>query len=172
MAVRRCRKALAVAGLVVLLAATAAPGANGSDFDEKDVLVLDASNFDAVVKQHASILVEFYAPWCGHCQSLAPHWARAATMLKETQPAVTLAKLDADEHRDIAERFGVKGYPTIKWFSEGVPNDFEGGHTDSEIVAYVTKRMSPPCVVLNTTEEFENFKSSAEVVVVAFLDGA
>mgnify|MGYP006244775691 CR=1 FL=1 len=56
----------------------------------------------------------FYAPWCGHCKKLAPHWARAATTLKGTAPDVGLAKVDAEKNTKLQERFGIQGFPTIK----------------------------------------------------------
>ena len=116
--------------------------------------------------------MEFYAPWCGHCKKLAPHWATAATVLREEGSAAALAKVDADAHRDLGERYGVKGFPTIKWFVDGQPSDYEGGHTDEEIIAYVRKKMAPPCRALNTTGHFESFMNADEVVVVAFLSAA
>jgi thiol-disulfide isomerase/thioredoxin len=51
--------------------------------DPKDVIELTDSNFDSLVLTSEDMwLVEFYAPWCGHCKNLAPHWAQAATELK------------------------------------------------------------------------------------------
>jgi len=81
------------------------------------VYVLDTSNFDSLVLGSKDIwLVEFYAPWCGHCKKLEPEWNDAASKLKGT---VKLGKVDATVETSLASRFGVKGYPTIKVFDYG-----------------------------------------------------
>lgn len=50
---------------------------------QSDVITLTDSNFKELVLDSEDLwLVEFYAPWCGHCKSLEPHWAKAATELK------------------------------------------------------------------------------------------
>lgn len=70
---------------------------SGSD---KDVYVLDESNFDSVVLGSKDIwLVEFYAPWCGHCKKLEPEWNEAATKLKGQ---VKLGKVDATVETGLA----------------------------------------------------------------------
>ena len=61
--------------------------------DSKDVIELTDQNFDKLVLESNDMwLVEFFAPWCGHCKNLAPHWASAATELKGK---VKLGALDA-----------------------------------------------------------------------------
>jgi protein disulfide-isomerase A6 len=55
--------------------------------------------------------VEFYAPWCGHCQQLAPKWKQVAAKLKGV---VNVGAVDCDAHKALCQRHGVKGYPTIK----------------------------------------------------------
>ncbi len=63
-------------------------------------------------------VVEFYAPWCGHCKNLAPEWESAAKTLSEAKldPPIVLANVDATEedNKPLATKYGVKGFPTIK----------------------------------------------------------
>jgi len=77
-----------------------------------DVLDLDATNFKSVVDPESLILVEFFAPWCGHCKALAPHYEKAATALKEKN--IPIAKVDCVEQSELCQEHGVQGYPTLK----------------------------------------------------------
>jgi protein disulfide-isomerase A6 len=70
---------------------------------DKDVIVLDDSNFDQTVYGSKDIwMVEFYAPWCGHCKALEPEWNQAASDLKGK---VKFAKVDATENQQLASQF-------------------------------------------------------------------
>ena len=64
--------------------------------EEKGVLVLTDDNFDDLIESNEFILVEFYAPWCGHCQKLAPAWAELAKAF-EDNAKVKIAKLDCTQ---------------------------------------------------------------------------
>lgn len=118
----------------------------------KEVVTLTSANFDAHIREHTKTLVMFHAPWCGHCKKLAPEFEDAAQQLKG-KASVKLATLDATAHRDVAENHNIKGYPTVKWFEEGVSHDFDGGRTAEGIAGWVTERTGPAVVETNHPAE-------------------
>lgn len=95
----------------LLAATTIAVSALGALAAEaaSDVLVLTSDTFASTVDAEALMLVEFYAPWCGHCQALAPHYEEAATKLKEE--GIKLAKVDCTVEEKVCGEQDVKGYP-------------------------------------------------------------
>lgn len=104
---------------------------------DRDVIVLTDDNFDVNVYSSKDIwMVELYAPWCGHCKALEPEWNEAATKMKGQ---VKFAKVDATENKQLAQRFGVTGFPTIKYFNYGLPKSdrdakpYEGGRKASDL---------------------------------------
>merc|ERR1719312_1870308 len=70
-------------------------------------------------------IVEFYAPWCGHCVRLGPEYKKAASALKGV---VKVGAVNADEHQSLGGQYGVKGFPTIKIFdkNKNKPEDYQG----------------------------------------------
>lgn len=104
------------------------------------VVVLDNSNFDKVVDGSKHVLAEFYAPWCGHCKSLAPKYDELAK-LYAGESDVVIAKIDADSAagRPLGERFEVKGFPTLKWFPKGStkPEPYESGREVADFVTFI-----------------------------------
>lgn len=90
---------------------------------------------------------------CGHCQQLEPEWKKAATELKGK---VNLGALDATVHSGMAQRYGIQGFPTIKYFAPGSePADYQGGRTSSDIVQFALSKLAenvPPPEIIQLTE--------------------
>ncbi|CAM9493632.1 unnamed protein product, partial [Heterosigma akashiwo] len=63
----------------------------GEATEDSSVIVLDQNNFQQTINDHPLIMVEFYAPWCGHCKALEPKYEEAAKILKED--GIPLAKV-------------------------------------------------------------------------------
>ncbi|KAF4317208.1 hypothetical protein BBO99_00003714 [Phytophthora kernoviae] len=140
--------------------------------EEDDVLVLTEANFAEAVSGHDTLLVEFYAPWCGHCKKLTPEYALAAKNLKELDPPIRLAKIDATAETKLAEQFAVRGFPTLKFFKGDVDavKDYDGGRTASDIEKWVVKKSGPAVKIVETAEELEEIKKVNDVVVFTVVD--
>ena len=105
------------------------------------VLVLTGQNFSSVAMETGLVLVEFYAPWCGHCKRLAPEYQRAAGRLREIRAPCSLAKIDATVETDLATLYGVKGYPTLLLFRHGDHKEYSGGRdANGEWIKFVLRQ--------------------------------
>ncbi|KAH0554399.1 protein disulfide-isomerase [Cotesia glomerata] len=135
---------------------------------EDGVLVITKNNFEQAVKDHPHILIEFYAPWCGHCKALAPEYVKAAKALEENNSNVKLGKVDSTIESQLAEDNGVRGYPTLKFYRNGVAIDYTGGRQADEIVAWLMKKTGPPAKELSTVDDSKALIDANEVVVVGF----
>ncbi|XP_036609993.1 protein disulfide-isomerase [Trichosurus vulpecula] len=154
--------------LCLALAVTAGVRADAPE-EEDDVLVLKKSNFEEALATYEYLLVEFYAPWCGHCKALAPEYAKAAGKLKAEGSKIRLAKVDATEESDLAQQYGVRGYPTIKFFKNGdtaSPKEYTAGREAEDIVNWLKKRTSPAVTVLTDVAAAESLVDSSEVAVI------
>jgi len=139
------------------------------EIDESAVVVLGEDNFDDIISKNEFVFVEFYAPWCGHCKHLAPEYASAALTLKNEGSSVVIGKVDATVHASLGQKFGVRGYPTLKFFRNGSPMDYEGGRSAKDIVAFIKKKTGPTSAPLASAEEIEKFKDQSGTKVIAYI---
>jgi len=115
------------------------------------VLRLTKDSFDIAIEANPFVLVQFYAPWCGHCKQLEPEFEAAAEALAGR---VVLAKIDATVEKDLAERFEVGGYPTLHFFKNANAESYDGGLREaSSIVEWVEAHMGSALKELSSDEE-------------------
>ncbi|KAF9534281.1 disulfide isomerase [Crepidotus variabilis] len=131
-----------------------------------DVLNLTAKDYDTIVNAEPLMLVEFFAPWCGHCKALAPHYEEAATALKEK--GIKLAKVDCVDQADFCQEKGIQGYPTLKVTRRGEAVDYSGPRKADGIISYMIKQ-SLPAVSEVTSANHEEFQKSDKIVAIAYL---
>lgn len=102
--------------VATIVAVALMAGARGDGEAASDVVVLTANTFKATVEAGPT-LVEFYAPWCGHCKHLTPIYDKLATELLGR--GVTIAKVDCTVEKQLMQDHGVRGFPTLKLFKDG-----------------------------------------------------
>ena len=112
---------------------------------ESDVVHLTDQNFDSFMETNPSVLVMFYAPWCGHCKAMKPAYTDAAKLLKEQQVSGIMAAVDATKETDLGKRFKIEGFPTIKYFGEGsMLYEYGYGRTAQDLVDFMKSPREPP----------------------------
>ncbi|KAI8625378.1 disulfide isomerase [Xylariaceae sp. FL1651] len=160
-------KSFVLAGLTAVVAAKSA------------VLDLIPDNFDKVVlKSGKPTLVEFFAPWCGHCKNLAPVYEELAQTFASSNK-VQIAKVDADAEKSLGKRFGIQGFPTLKWFDgkSDKPEEYNGGRDIESLTKFVTEKTGakakktqqmPSQVEMLTDSSFKKTVGGDKNVFVAF----
>jgi len=148
--------------LAVLCALSLASLTNAGFYNKNSgVINADASNFDKIVAAHEDevVMVEFYAPWCGHCKQLTPEYIKLAKQLKNV---VTIVALDAsdDKNRPIASRYGVEGFPTLKaHVGTGPAIDYNQARDAPSMKKFLLSQL-PSYVTRVTTKKLDAFLST------------
>jgi protein disulfide-isomerase-like protein len=141
------------------------------------VVDLTKDNFTQFIEQNPVVLAEFYAPWCGHCKQLVPHYEEAARIMKDADYPVAFAKIDATAEPTLAQEHSIEGYPTLKIFHKNSPKpvDYDGPRQPGSAIAdYMaefadpTWTLPPSDVATLTMENFTKFTFNEELTLVEF----
>lgn len=132
------------------------------------VTIIVAKNYkEIVIDNDKDVLVEFYAPWCGHCKALAPKYDELGNLYKsaELSKLVTIAKVDATAN-DVPDE--IQGFPTIKLFAAGkkdAPIDYSGGRTVEDLVQFIKESGTHKAEAVVSKEPEAEVKEEASSVV-------
>lgn len=133
------------------------------------IVHLGADNFTKFVKEEKLSLVMFYAPWCKHCKQIMPEFEGAAQELKEWN--IHLIKVDGTREKELADQYGIGGWPQLKMFRKGRVYDYNGPREKQNIIDYMQGQSSPPTEEKNHMLGVTNNMDRTEVTVVGFFKG-
>ncbi|XP_073004372.1 protein disulfide isomerase-like 5-2 [Typha latifolia] len=125
------------------------------------VIELDDSNFDAAIAAFDFILVDFYAPWCGHCKRLSPELDTAAPVLAGMSEPILIAKINADKYTKLASKYEIDGFPTMKLFMHGIPVEYTGPRKAELLVRFLKKFVAPDVSLLESDSAIRDFVEAA-----------
>ena len=140
-----------------------------SEWEEEDgVMVLTDKTFTKALDENTFLLVNFYAPWSGHCKELAPKFAAAAKFLASKNSEIKLAKVDLTSHPNVARRYGVvdKVPPIIKFFRSMQPIDYKGEKSVEAIINWVEKKTLPALTQLPELNDVKKFIEDYEISII------
>ncbi|OWK01628.1 TMX3, partial [Cervus elaphus hippelaphus] len=103
-------------------------------------------------------LVDFYAPWCGHCKKLEPIWNEVGLEMKSIGSPVKVGKMDATSYSSIASEFGVRGYPTIKLLKGDLAYNYRGPRTKDDIIEFAHRVSGALIRPLPSQQMFEHMQ--------------
>ena len=133
---------------------------------ENDILILTESNFDKAIAKYDYLFVMFYAPWCSHCKKFKPELEKAANILSKEN--LIVGKVDGTIEKNLADKYDIKAYPTMKFFIKGTPFDYNSGRKESDVVNWVRRKSLPATRPLKTLEAYEKFRKENPICIIYF----
>lgn len=173
-------KSLFLAALAATTSLAKGPSKPPPTYENSEVIDLVPSNFDKFTMEGKPALVEFFAPWCGHCKNLAPVYEQLAQDFAfAKKDKLSIAKVDADSEKELGKRFGIQGFPTIKYFDgkSEKPEDYNGGRDLESLTEFLRGKINvgprkkvaePSRVEMLTDETFKQKIGGDQDVLVAF----
>ncbi|KAJ2804247.1 hypothetical protein H4S07_004273, partial [Coemansia furcata] len=132
-----------------------------------EVVTLTKENFADKTSQ-GPWFIKFYAPWCTHCQHLAPIWIQLG---EASKGKVNIGKINCDEASTLCAKYNVQGYPTLKLLWEGETTDFKGTRDLSSLSTFVENVMAQPNAV-QSIDDLKRAQKASDVVYLFAYDKA
>ncbi|KAH9951112.1 thioredoxin-like protein [Amylocystis lapponica] len=110
---------------------------------DSQVKMIDPAGFRQAMKRNETSVIAFVAPWCGHCQRMAPEYSKAAVGLSPMVPLYAV-DCDADTNKRLCAEQGVQGFPTVKLFPRGKlskPITYDGQRTARDIFSWASQNI-------------------------------
>lgn len=105
------------------------------------VLELTDQNFQEALDTYPSIMIDFYASWCGHCQHFKPIYEKTSVLMHNEGMETVLARIDAYTYSAIKRKWRIGGYPTILYYQHGqMIEKYPGLRKVDDIVAYLDEQ--------------------------------
>ena len=123
-----------------------------------DVFVVVGKTYEKeVINNDKDVMLLFYAPWCGHCKALHPKYEEVAKKLKEKNPKLLMAKMDATENE--VENINISGFPTVKFYpgnkKNKTPIDYDGDRTVEDMIKFIKTNAATPIIYDEEKKETE-----------------
>ena len=140
-----------------------------------DLSGYQVDEFKSELENYDSIFIKFYAPYCGHCKSMAQDFISASKTLQDDDSPILLAEVDCTSATGtkVCAKYNIRGYPSLKLFKHGTPfKDYEGERKSKDLVEWLKKhakdfsKRSPSFSELNQ----DITKADGPVVVGIFHD--
>lgn len=140
---------------------------------QSNTVQLVSSNVDQILGGHEFVIVNFYADWCRFSNMLSPIFEDASKAVKREFPdegKVAFAKVDCDKETDIAKKYHVSKYPTLKMFRYGqlTKREYRGQRSVAAISQFLREQLKNPVVTLNDLEESDKFDRKKRHVIGMF----
>lgn len=134
-------------------------------------LALTAESFQKLVTTTRDPwFIKFYAPWCGHCQAMAPGWA---SMAREMQGTLNIGEVNCDVEKRLCKDVRAKGYPTLLFFRGGERVEYNGLRGVGDLIAFSKKAIDIGSGVTDVDQKsFEKLEETEDVLFVYFYDHA
>ncbi|CAM6092292.1 unnamed protein product [Calypogeia fissa] len=127
-------------------------------------------NADRILSSTEYVLLMGYASWCKQSAKVMIDFAEAATVLAAQGSSAVLAKLDAVANKVTANRYNIKGYPTILFLTNGSSEIYDAGQTRDDFVNWVLKKTGRPATTFMTKAEAKELQSRDATVVIGLFE--